>query len=185
MNINKLVKLKDVTENDLPLLFKWRNQEFIREVMYNSGIISWEQHIQWFQGLKNNDNKTTKIFYFDSVPYGVLNITNIDSKNNSCEWGFYIGNSEAPKGMGTILGFTSLNYIFREMKIRKISAEVLDYNIKSIHFHLKLGFTQEGKLREHILRNDTYLDILLYGLFASEWEEKSSNIKTIIEGRLI
>jgi len=185
MSIKERAMLKDIDENDLPFLLNWRNQESIREVMFNSNMILWAQHNQWFNKLQKNDSAISKIFYFDNIPYGVLNITQIDLVNNTCEWGFYIGSLTAPKGIGTILGYTALNYIFQELHVRKLFAQVFDFNDKSINFHNKMGFTQEGKLRAHILKNGQYIDVFLYGFLSSEWEEQSLILKNIIEGRLI
>lgn len=182
MNFIHKAELKDVKEANLKQILDWRNQESIRKVMYNSGIILLDEHVQWFERLQKSEAAQSKIFYYDHVPYGVLNINQIDQINNKCEWGFYIGDNNAPKGMGTILGFTSLNYIFDELSIRKVTAEVLSMNGKSATFHRKLGFTQEGLLRKHIIKDGNYLDVLLYGIFKEEWEEHSVNIQRIIEG---
>lgn len=185
MSIEERAKLKEIDESDLPLILNWRNQESIREVMFNSDMILWEQHSQWFNKLRKSDSAISKVFYFDDIPYGVLNITQIDPVNNTCEWGFYIGSLTAPKGMGTILGYTALNYIFQELHIRKLSAQVFEFNNKSINCHNKMGFTQEGKLRAHVLKNEQYIDILLYSFLSSEWEEQSLLLKELIEGRII
>lgn len=185
MSIEERAILKDIDENDLSLLLNWRNQEAIREVMFNSNTISWEQHNQWFNKLQNDDSAKSKLFYFDNIPYGVLNITQIDPVSNTCEWGFYIGSPTAQKGMGTILGYTALNFIFQELYIRKLSAQVFDFNDKSIKFHEKMGFTQEGKLRAHVMKDGQCIDVFLYGLLSSEWGEQSLLVKKAIEGRLI
>ena len=178
-------ELKDIKENDLKLILDWRNQELIRKVMFNSGIILMDQHVEWFNRLKQSTTEISKIFYYNQVPYGVLNINQIDRINNNCKWGFYIGTSNAPRGMGKILGFTSLNYIFKGLSIRKLSAEVLSINEKSANFHQMLGFTREGVLHKHIIKDDFYVDILLYRLFKEEWEEHALNIQRRIEGRYL
>ncbi|MGG3925228.1 UDP-4-amino-4,6-dideoxy-N-acetyl-beta-L-altrosamine N-acetyltransferase [Metabacillus fastidiosus] len=185
MNIFERAKLMDIQEKDLEQILDWRNRRLIRNVMYSSDIISMDQHLQWFEKLQNSEMNISKIFYFDQVPYGVLNIKEIDKIHQKCEWGFFIGEDNAPKGIGTILGFTSLNYIFKELLLRKLSAQVLSINERSAIFHEKLGFVQEGMLRQHIKKEDTYLDILLYRLFKEEWEEHSIKIQKIIEGRYL
>lgn len=183
MNDFKQAELKDITKEDLKQILDWRNQESIRKVMYNSNIILIEQHIQWFERLQKSETAISKIFYYNQIPYGVLNVKDIDRVNNKCEWGFYIGVDNAPRGMGTILGFTSLNYIFHELSIRKLSAEVLSINEKSAVFHKNLGFAQEGVLRKHILKEENYIDIILFGLLNESWIEQSEQIKKMIEGR--
>ncbi|MBE1555021.1 UDP-4-amino-4,6-dideoxy-N-acetyl-beta-L-altrosamine N-acetyltransferase [Sporosarcina limicola] len=185
MSIEERAFLKDIAENDLRFILDWRNQESIRKVMFNHDMISWEQHIQWFKQVQTSVTALSKVFYFDDVPYGVLNITQIDPIHNRCEWGFYIGEPEAPKGMGTVLGYTALNYIFRELKIQKLDAEVLDFNDKSIYFHKKLGFNQEGKRREYVVKNGQYIDVVLFGYLATEWDEQYLALKELLEGRII
>lgn len=185
MSIETRIKLENLTENELPMLLNWRNKEVIRNVMMNSELISWNQHNQWFNNYQRNQSSQTKIFYFDNIPYGVLNIQGIDVENQKCEWGFYIGDEYSPLGMGSLLGYASLNYIFQDLGIRKLTAEVLSYNTKSIKFHEKFGFINEGRLRKHIIKNNQFIDIVIYGMFKEEWFSKRPEILETIEGRLI
>lgn len=185
MTFSGRAELYDVKPTDLNLILEWRNEDSIRNVMFNSEVITSEQHNDWFNSLNTSHTNISKVFSFDGIPYGVLNINKIDKINNSCEWGFYIGNQSSPKGIGTILGYTALNYIFDELFIRKLSAQVLDNNRKSIYFHEKLGFLKEGILREQIVRNHSYLDVTLFGYLKSEWRKKSPALKESIERSLI
>lgn len=183
MQINERISLKNIEEKDLELILQWRNQDHIRKVMFNSNIITMEQHINWYKNLKQKENSLSKIFYFDDIPYGVLNITNINKLNNTCEWGFYIGDSKTPHGMGTVLGYASLNYLFDVLNLRKVCGEVIENNKKSRNFHEKLGFKNDGILRKHIFKENDYADIYIYSIFDKEWEVQSKNIKLLIEGR--
>ena len=183
MNDIRKAQLRDIREKDLMLILNWRNREAIRKVMYNGNTISIEEHLQWFKRLEKDDASISKIFSYNQVDYGVLNIKKINRINNNCEWGFYIGEQNTLRGLGTILGFTALNYIFNELSIRKLSAEVLSINEQSISFHEKMGFVKEGVLRKHIKKDKDYIDISLYSLFKEEWENYSINIIRKIEGR--
>ncbi|OMP65791.1 UDP-4-amino-4,6-dideoxy-N-acetyl-beta-L-altrosamine N-acetyltransferase [Domibacillus epiphyticus] len=178
-------ELKDIQEKDLKLILDWRNQEWIRDCMYNRDVISMEQHVKWFEKLQRSETSISRIFYYGGIPYGILNVNDIDKVNKRCEWGFYIGSDDAPRGMGTILGFTSLNYIFNHISVRKICAEVIGSNKKSISFHQKMGFVQEGLLRKQIVRDGLDVDIVLYGMFKEEWSKKSARIQMKIEGRYV
>ncbi|MEO4054185.1 UDP-4-amino-4,6-dideoxy-N-acetyl-beta-L-altrosamine N-acetyltransferase [Solibacillus sp. CAU 1738] len=175
--------LRDIVVDDLEKILAWRNQEHIRSVMFNNNIISWQQHMDWYNELKNKKSKISKMFTFKDVTYGVLNINDIDKYSNKCSWGFYIGEIESPKGTGLLLGYTCLEFIFKELKFRKLCAEVIETNKISCGFHEKLGFKLEGTLRKHIKRNDRYEDIYVYSLFANEWEEKRIELKLELEER--
>lgn len=176
--------LRNVQNGDLEKLFYWRNRLFIRSVMFNTKIIEWDQHIAWYNSITLSDNKCTKIFSIKDVDYGVVSLIDIE-KNNKCAWGFYIGNEFAPKGTGLLLGYTALEYIFVELNMRKLCAEIIESNIVSQKFHEKLGFKLDGILRKHIERDEHHEDVYVYSLFNEEWKQKSIEIKAQLEERFI
>lgn len=185
--INILIqgKLRDIHKDDLQKLLNWRNQQHIRNVMFNDALISWDQHVNWYENLIKSDNKISKIFTFKDEDLGVLNINNIEEENSCCEWGFYIGEKSAPKGAGLLLGFTSLEFIFTSLKMRKLNAEVIESNVISHNFHKKLGFRLDGIMRKQIKRNNNFEDVYLYSIFHDEWKEKSVQIKKELEERFL
>ncbi|MFF6014771.1 UDP-4-amino-4,6-dideoxy-N-acetyl-beta-L-altrosamine N-acetyltransferase [Lysinibacillus fusiformis] len=176
--------LRDIVVDDLEKVLTWRNQENIRSVMFNNNIIEWEQHKNWYEKIKNSKNNISKIFTVNNVDYGILNIYDIDNYSNKCSWGFYIGDNNAPKGTGVLLGYTSLEFVFKELKFRKLCAEVIETNKISCNFHKKLGFKLDGILRKQIKRNDRYEDIYVYSLFAEEWEDNKKQLNLELKGHL-
>ncbi|MED4877005.1 UDP-4-amino-4,6-dideoxy-N-acetyl-beta-L-altrosamine N-acetyltransferase [Anoxybacillus geothermalis] len=182
MNLLERARLEDMNSSHLEMVLNWRNQEHIRSVMFHDQIISLEEHRKWFDRVKEDQRTIVKIFYLDNVPLGVVNFTNIDFKNGKCSWGFYVGNQNAPKGSGTLMGYLALNFIFEELNIRKLCAEIISFNERSIRYHQRLGFRKEGVLREHILKNNQYADVILMALFNKEWKEQKSKIQNMIEG---
>lgn len=177
------VSLKDIVLDDLDKILVWRNQEHIRSVMFNEDIILWDQHVSWYNDLMKSQYKISKIFSVNNVDYGILNINEIDRHSNKCSWGFYLGEKKAPKGTGLLLGYTSLEFIFNELKIRKLCAEVIESNNISCKFHEKLGFKLDGILRKHIKRKNKYENVYVYSLLADEWREKRTKFKLELEER--
>ena len=55
--------------------------------------------------------------------------------------------------------------------LRKLPAYVHDKNLASCKVLQKLGFTQEGLLREHYLINGVPENELLFGLLKREWKQ--------------
>jgi UDP-4-amino-4,6-dideoxy-N-acetyl-beta-L-altrosamine N-acetyltransferase len=179
MNILEVARLKPISSEDLELIYSWRNQKHIRDVMFNDQPIGWEDHLAWFEKLEKVHEKMSLLFYLRNTPLGIVNFS-LDLANEKCEWGFYIGNKEAPKGAGTIMGVAALNFIFKEINIRKVIGEVLDFNKKSLIFHEKLGFSFEGK--SAINRNGKNTNIHRFAINKQEWESNKGNIKVLIEG---
>lgn len=185
MNVLKKAEVKCLTEADLEMVLNWRNQDTIRAMMYTSRLISSDEHLNWFKQLQNNPSSRSLLFYFEDQPYGVVNINRINPTNLTCDWGFYMGEEAAPKGLGTVLGYKALEYIFKKLQMRKVCAEVLDYNEPSIHFHRKLGFIEEGCLREQVLKGGKYNDVILMGMFARNWSTHSVVLQEQLKGRFL
>jgi len=183
MNVLEKAELKSISEDDLELVLGWRNQDFIRQMMYTSSLISINEHRNWFQRLQESSSSRSLLFYFEGRPYGIVNINHIDQRNLTCDWGFYIGEQKAPKGIGTILGYKALTYIFEDLQMRKVCAEVLGYNDASIRFHKKLGFLEEGCLHEQNLKEGTYHDVILMGMFARNWANHAAVLEEQLKGR--
>lgn len=163
------IKFVDATEEHIELIYNWRNQPFIREVMYNSDFIKWEDHVNWLRSVFQDEMKFIKVLYYKDVPYGIANFHLTNKVSGFGEWGFYIGDKNAPRGMGKVLAYSMLNFLFEEVKIRKVCADVLDFNRVSLNFHEKVGFKQDGILREHIYKNSRYCDVHLFSIFEEEW----------------
>ena len=85
------------------------------------------------------------------------------------DWGFYAA-PDAPKGTGRKLGASALTYAFARLELHKVCGQALDFNERSIHFHLRLGFQQEGVLREQHFDGEQYHGIVCFGLLATEWQ---------------
>jgi UDP-4-amino-4,6-dideoxy-N-acetyl-beta-L-altrosamine N-acetyltransferase len=165
-----------MSQSDLNQVLAWRNSESIRAVSFHDHIISLEEHLVWFRRVQSQDNSRHLIFEFGGDPAGVVNVTQINQLNGTCYWGFYIGPDMMRPGMGTAMGIASLNYIFGDMQIRKLCSEVLAGNEASIGFHEKLGFSREGLLREHVMKNAEYVDVICFGIFQREWEQQRERL---------
>ncbi len=169
-------KLRPVEEADLERLLGWRNLPEIRSFMYTDHVISMEEHRTWFARLSADATRLTWIFERDGKPLGVVNVTDIE-RSGTCRWGFYIGDSSAPKGSGLAMGFVALKMLFEERGMRKVSGEVIAFNESSLGFHKRLGFVEEGRLRQHVLRNGRHEDVILFSMLNEEWKRHKAALE--------
>ncbi|XEQ94242.1 hypothetical protein SCACP_31410 [Sporomusa carbonis] len=159
-------------ENDLGQVFQWRSSQRIRAAMFSDHVITWEEHVKWFEKIVTGDiNTQIFIFEVNKVPTGVVNLSKIDLHNRRCYWGFYVGDTSAPPGSGRAMGFLALEKVFDNMHFNKLCGEVLSSNAISQKYHLKLGFEQEGCLKKHIFKNGRFEDVICYGHFQEKWQE--------------
>lgn len=176
MQVPDSFKLREVESRDLSMLLQWQNASHIRETAFNDRVIKQEEAQQWFDALQNERRCKRLVFEGYGIPMGLIVFTSIDRKHSTAHWGFYLGRPDFPKGTGTILTYHGLQYAFGELHLRKICAEILDSNIRSINLHRKLGFTWEGIFREHILRNGNYHDVLVMALFERDWVNNRASL---------
>ena len=173
-------RLRPVEEADLEKVLEWRNSDRIRSVMFTDRFISREDHRAWYERLRNDENSRCLIFEVRGRLAGVVNVVQIDRQNGRCTWGFYLGEAGSPPGSGMAMGYQALEYIFENLCLRKLCGEVLASNIKSIEFHKKLGFTEEGRYLRHVLKNGRYEDVVAMALFNEDWHRMKQGLKSLL-----
>jgi len=102
-------------------------------------------------------------------PVGQVHAGRIDRDNHNCMIGFEILPRFQRRGYGTDAVETLLDYLFFDMKMNRVGAEVYEYNTASRKVLEKLSFTLEGTLSKWLYRKGRYWDKLLFGMLESEW----------------
>jgi len=102
-------------------------------------------------------------------PVGQVHAGKIDRDNHNCMIGFEILSRFQRRGYGTDSVETLLDYLFFDMGMNRVGAEVYEYNTASRKVLEKLGFSLEGKLSKWLFREGRYWDKLLFGILGSEW----------------
>lgn len=152
--------------SDLELVLSWRNHPVVRRQMYTQNEISWAEHVSWFEKMQVDPSRHLLVYEHDGSASGVTTFSQTSGLNAT--WGFYVAPG-APRGTGSSMGAAALDYAFAVAALHKISGEALAQNEKSQRFHLKMGFTQEGVLREHFFDGSQYHDVICFGLLRDEW----------------
>jgi len=150
---------------------QWRNSEKVSLYMLNNHYITKEEHQRWIEKLKKSEDVKVWVIHVNNFPIGTVYLENIDYENRNTNWGFYIGEiSYRGKGVGSIVLYRLMEYVFDKMKFYKMYTSVLDNNQGALNLYKKFGFREEGKLRKHVLREGEYIDVFLVGILEKEWE---------------
>jgi len=163
--------VRALTEDDLPMVLAWRNHPEVRDFMFTQHDITLEEHRQWFARVQLDKSRQQLIVMDGIVPLGFVQF-NFVSQGGIADWGFYV-RPDATKGSGTKLGQAALMHGFKVIGLHKVCGQAIKSNAASIVFHQKLGFTEEGRLREQRLIGDYYHTLICFGLIAKEWLEKN------------
>jgi RimJ/RimL family protein N-acetyltransferase len=70
-----------------------------------------------------------------------------------------------------------VRFAFEQLNLNKVRLRVYDFNLRGIKSYLKLGFKQEGVLRQELFKDGKYHDIVMMGLLREEWAGRMKNDK--------
>jgi len=166
----ELCLARAVTPDDLPTLLNWRNHVDVRRFMFTQHEITPEEHLNWFDRVSQDASRCLLIVEASVGSIGYVQFNNV-SVGGVSDWGFYT-RPDAPSGSGKKLGETALQYAFEKLQLHKVCGQAIEINQASIRFHHKLGFTQEGTLREHQRIDHAYHAVICFGLLKHEWSSR-------------
>ncbi len=164
---NDIARIRRMTCADLEQVLSWRNHPEVRKYMYTQHEITLAEHASWFARASQDERKHLLIFERGREPLGFVSF-NCTSNAKVADWGFYIA-PDAQPGAGRLLGQAALKYAFDVLTLHKVCGQALAFNERSIRFHLRQGFNQEGILRDQHFDGLNYYDVVHFGLLASEW----------------
>ncbi len=165
--------IRRLSVNDLPLVRQWRNHPDVRSYMFNQQVINTKEHQQWFLDKSKDSTQHLLIYEDQGKPQGFLSFS--IKENIEADWGFYKA-PDAKKGSGKILGKLGLDYAFKKIGIRKINAQVIDFNLASLKFHEQLGFSKNRIGRNEYHTEDKYCDVHHFNISTETWMNKENEI---------
>jgi len=101
---------------------------------------------------------------------GTLRLANIDWRLKSAEVGIMIGDRSVwNKGLAKDAVTACCRYAFEDLGLRRLVAGTPEPNIAMRRCFERLGFKEEGRLRQHVPLGARMVDRILYGLFPEEF----------------
>ncbi|MFF2008336.1 GNAT family N-acetyltransferase [Streptomyces sp. NPDC058195] len=100
---------------------------------------------------------------------GAIGSFHADPRSGRFEYGVTIGAGHRRCGYAAEAVRLLLRHMFEERRFRKCQARILAYNTASLSLHRRLGFVEEGRLREHVFVAGRYQDLVLMSTFAEEF----------------
>ena len=169
-----LVRLRAVEPADWETFQEWNSDsDAARETYYLPFPKSDEAARSWAEkeATKGPENDAFRLVIetLDGEMVGTINTHSCDPRNGTFGYGLAIGESHRRKGYAVEAITLALRYFFGELRYQKATVHVYSSNEPSIQLHEQLGFTLEGRLRRMIYTQGQYLDELLFGITAEEF----------------
>jgi UDP-4-amino-4,6-dideoxy-N-acetyl-beta-L-altrosamine N-acetyltransferase len=164
--------IRSLAHQDLPMLLSWRNHPTVRRSMFTQHEINAEEHRQWFDDVSAVATRKLLIVEDQTGPIGFVQFSNA-SPSGVADWGFY-ADPNKNKGVGRKLGETALNFAFGPLNLHKVCGQAILTNQASVNFHKRLGFLQEGILRDQKFIAGVYHPLVCFGMLNHEWHANKS-----------
>lgn len=171
------IKLRRVQESDLENIMHWRMKPSVTKYMNTDPVLTLEQQTEWYAKIKDSDDMKYWVIWVDEVPIGLIGVIDIDWTNRRCSWVWYIGeDAYRGKGIAKKIQLNLYDYVFYTLKLNRLFSHILSYNEHEINnVHIACGYEVEGVMRQHILKNGVFLDVVVMGITADRWGQIKSS----------
>ena len=170
----KLVRLRAVEPEDAENAFRWMNDPEVTRNLMARYPFSLEAEREWVKGAgKPLDfaNARFAIETKDGVHIGHCGLHGGNAESRHAELGIMIGEKEYwGRGFGTETMLTLLRFAFEQMNLHKVSLGVFEFNERGLAMYTKLGFVEEGRLREDLFQDGRYWDLVRMSILRREYD---------------
>lgn len=174
MKIDQGVKLRPVERDDLAFLRDLANDPTVR-----ANVVGWDWplslagQLRWFES-GGEDSRTHRFIVEDSDgrPVGLTGLWNIDWHNRTALSALKLGGVDEARGrgIGTQAIHAIMDFAFNDVGLNRLHSTILESNAASLAAYVrKSGWTEEGRLREHVWRNGVFVDLIQVGILRSEY----------------
>ncbi|KSU81118.1 Protein N-acetyltransferase, RimJ/RimL family [Fictibacillus enclensis] len=163
-----MVKLRSFETADIRELHRWSNDS--RSIlMVGRTPLTYEQVLQEVEGKRRNNDLLLGIENEEQQLVGWVFLKDIDHGHGRASIGILLAPEARGKGYGKIAMEQMIDVGFKQLRLNKIYLTTRGTNEQAIGLYKKIGFTVEGKLRQHAYVDGQYLDTYFMGILASEW----------------
>ncbi len=102
---------------------------------------------------------------------GCIGLPQLKKDHKKAAIGYWLSEDCQGKGLMTEVVKALVNYLFKDLKLNRVEINCATGNEKSCAIPEKLGFTNEGVIRQAEWLYDHFVDWNKYSILASEWEK--------------
>lgn len=168
----RLVRLRAREPGDEPLLYRWFNDPEVTEHLTVRYPVSHEQERDYIEhaGAINYERAS---FAVETISEGRLiggtGLEKSSPENRRATLGIALGDKQFWNGgYGTDTMRVVCRFGFETMNLHRIDLEVYARNARARRVYEKVGFHQEGVLRQAVYTRGRYEDIVVMGLLEGE-----------------
>ena len=173
------IYLRPITEDDGPLIVKWRNEPSVSSHCLNQRPITLESNLEFFrtkvqtgQYLQFIVERVVEDYGVASYPIATVYLKDIDPTNKRCELCIFTSNDqEWNVESQSIAVKLLLERAFEQLNMHKVYSYAFYKYLNEAGLLKKAGFSIEAILKEEAVNADgEYEDIVRFVITDKEWE---------------
>lgn len=168
---NMQISIRKFERQDVENKVKWINDSRNNAYLHYDLPLEVEKTELWYEKNKYRTDRYDAVIEIDGMAAGLIGLLNIDCKNQKAEYYVCIGDQSVKgKGVALMASKLLLEYAFCTLKLNKIYLYTERDNIKAQRLFERLGFRNEGLLKEDLIYNGRRVDRFYYGITRLEYE---------------
>ncbi|WP_255151576.1 GNAT family N-acetyltransferase [Halorarius halobius] len=162
------VDLHPIEVDDAPFLERLVNDPAVRAGLGSHASHNEQEEREWVESLGGEE--VHLLACVDGDPVGTFGLNDVNEVWGTTELGYMILPDHWGNGYATDAAALICGHAFDERRLAKVYAHVYETNPASARVLEKVGFEQEGLLRQHAFVDGERVDVERYGLLADELE---------------
>ena len=120
-----------------------------------------------------NHSEMGFVILFNQVMIGRVGVYNIDLTNKTASIGYWLDKQWLGQGIITRCCTAIIEKCFNHLQLNRIEIRAATANVKSQAIPLRLGFKNEGIIRQGEFVNNHFVDLYVYSMLKEEWEKQA------------
>ena len=170
--------LSPIDSNDAEQYTRWLNDMSVVEYLQMaSSSISLENEKELLKKLAQEHTYGIVDVQTDRL-IGNTGLIAVNHLHRSAEVGIFIGDTDYwNKGYGQEALSLLLDYSFKKLNLHNILLRAYSFNQRAVACYEKVGFKKIGEIRDALIRNMTYHNILLMDILPTDFYEQNPQYK--------
>lgn len=126
--------------------------------------------------LADNNGLQTTIVDPDGRIVGMIGVHGIDWANRKTSIGYWLARDHQGRGIMTAAVRAYVDHAFGAWLLNRVTIEAAVGNARSRAIPERLGFREEGMLRESERVGDRMLDHVVYGMLVADWSSRAAGV---------
>jgi RimJ/RimL family protein N-acetyltransferase len=172
----RFITLRPVSRADFPAMFRWRVDRHNTPSALAKHVPMFEQFTVDMDRVLRQTVAFLVVDKASTQAIGYVQAYNLNLEQGWCYVLFYLeapyrGSTHAAEAQAAFL-----DQLFETWGLRKVYADVFEFNADSLKPAMSGGFVEEACLRQHLWLDDRYWDLIRFALPRESWLERREQV---------